>query len=121
MDVFGLSLPDWRGRLIPLMIAVAAIAGAPQASYARSTSTQLLATLTILPSCSFSSFGAQNENSAGRFPGVKCTSGAAPHITYSRERLPTNTNASLPKTQGGAVQSDTDKRADVTVITLYLF
>ena len=99
----------------------AAITAAPQASYARTTSTRLMATLTILPSCSFSSFGAQNENSAGRFADVKCTSGAAPQITYSRERLPTSTSASLSKTKAGAVQSDTDKRNDVTIITLYLF
>lgn len=120
-DVIGLSFPAGRGRLIPIMIAVVVIAAAQQPSYAHSTSTRLLATLTILPSCTFSSFGAQNENSVGRFAGVKCTSGAMPQITYSHERFPTDTSASIPKREGGAVRSAGDKRNEVTVITLYLF
>jgi len=104
-----------------VLIAVAAIAAAPPASYANSTSTLLQATLIVLPSCSFSSLHAQNEKDAGRPPRVTCNGAVAPQVTISRERLPANTSAFLSKATEGGTRPESDERGDVTVITTYLF
>jgi hypothetical protein len=117
--VYGVSLPTLGSRLIPMMVAIAAVAGAPQASSAGPTSARLQASLVVLPSCNVFFSDARHEHAVIGPPRVTCTGNLAAQSDYSRERLPAS--AFLPKTPEHAVRPATDERKGSSVVTLYFF